>query len=260
MDINEFFASIFFYHHNIRQLDLCITDAFTFLLLLFFSDKGAVRSTATRSAVDLSQFFVRYGDPEEEAVAAFDFLDEINPPKTEFVDQTTELLPNQSNFSSHDTRPELTNKGPDSMVLSNSNEEKRTISEKSETIVKSHDIKNNDKGEHKNKPVKPEKKFFNFTRNKSTKSSDASVKEKESKLPKKIKVKETKDKELVKEKSKIPKFRSASKEQKITKQLNTKTMQDVIIKSTGCKSTSSQSGSHEPIMSLKINNKVVDKL
>jgi len=229
------------------------------LLHIFFPDKGAVRSTATRSAVDLSQFFVRYGDPEEEAVAAFDFLDEINP-KTEFVDQTTELLPNQSNISSHDTRPELTNKGPDNMVLSNGNKEKQTISENSETVVKSQDIKNNDKGEHKNKPTKPEKKFFNFTRNKSTKSSDASVKEKESKLPKKIKIKETKDKESVKEKSKIPKFRSASKEQKITKQMNTKAMQDVIVKSTGCKSTSSQSGSHEPIASLKINNKVVDKL
>jgi hypothetical protein len=98
--------------------------------------------------------------------------------------------------------------------------------------------------------MKPEKKFFNFTRNKSTKSSDASVKEKESKLPKKIKIKETKDKESVKEKSKIPKFRSASKEQKITKQMNTKAMQDVIVKSTGCKSTSSQSGSHEPIAIL----------
>lgn len=256
MDVNKLFASISFYHSdNIRQLGLCITDTFT----LFFLDKGAVRSTATRSAVDLSQFFVRYGDPEEEAVAAFDFLDEINP-KTEFVDQTTELLPNQSNISSHDTRPELTNKGPDNMVLSNGNKEKRTISENSETVVKSQDIKNNDKGEHKNKPMKPEKKFFNFTRNKSTKSSDASVKEKESKLPKKIKIKETKDKESVKEKSKIPKFRSASKEQKITKQMNTKAMQDVIVKSTGCKSTSSQSGSHEPIASLKINNKVVDKL
>jgi hypothetical protein len=69
-------------------------------------------------------------------VAAFDFLDEINP-KTEFVDQTTELLPNQSNISSHDTLPELTNKGPDNMVLSNGNKEKRTISENSETVVKS---------------------------------------------------------------------------------------------------------------------------
>lgn len=245
-----------FCHNNIRHLGLCITDTFTFL---FISDKGAVRSTATRSAVDLSQFFVRYGDPEEEAVAAFDFLDEINP-KNDFVDHTTEFLPNQSNISSHDTRPELPNKGPDNIILSNVSEEKRTISENSETIVKSQEVKTNDKGELKIKPVKPEKKFFNFTRSKSTKSSDASVKEKESKLPKKIKIKETKEKELVKEKSKIPKFRSASKEQKVTKQMNTKTIQDVIVKSTGCKSINSQSGSHEQTTSFKINNKVVDKL
>ncbi|XP_063412241.1 serine-rich adhesin for platelets-like isoform X3 [Mytilus trossulus] len=222
---------------------------------LLGGDKGPVRSTGTRSAVDLSQFFVRYGEPEEEAVAAFDFLDEI--PADPLQQQMTGLTISQSNTVSQCPQTELTNKGPED----NSppvQEPKQLESENSQTKKeKCEDVKGNT--DNKSKLQKPEKKFFNFTRSKSTKSTDNS-KERDSKLPKKVKSKEIKekDKETPKEKSKIPKFRSSSSERKVSKQFSVKTMPENSIKSTGLKHFNS--GSQEHVLSLKTNNRIVDKL
>ncbi|CAC5414653.1 Nck-associated protein 5 [Mytilus coruscus] len=222
---------------------------------LLGGDKGPVRSTGTRSAVDLSQFFVRYGEPEEEAVAAFDFLDEI--PADPLQQQMAGLTISQSNTVSQCPQSELTNKGPENKSLP-VQEQKHLESANSQTKEEKYqDVKGNT--ENKSKLQKPEKKFFNFTRSKSTKSTDNS-KEKESKLPKKVKTKEVKekDKDTPKEKSKIPKFRSSSSEQKVSKQLSVKTMQDNSIKSSSLKHFNS--GSHEHVLSLKTNNRIVDKL
>ncbi|XP_052079340.1 uncharacterized protein LOC127717649 isoform X2 [Mytilus californianus] len=222
---------------------------------LLGGDKGPVRSTGTRSAVDLSQFFVRYGEPEEEAVAAFDFLDEI--PADPLQQQMTGLTISQSNTVSQCPQTELTNKGPENKSLP-VQEQKHLESANSQTKEeKCQDVKGNT--ENKSKLQKPEKKFFNFSRSKSTKSTDNS-KEKESKLPKKVKTKELKekDKDTPKEKSKIPKFRSSSNEQKVSKQLSVKTMQDNSIKSSSLRHFNS--GSHEHVLSLKTNNRIVDKL
>lgn len=222
---------------------------------LLGGDKGPVRSNGTRSAVDLSQFFIRYGEREQEAVAAFDFLDEINS-NTDFIGQTSQSIFNQSNDSSQATLLHVTNHEPDNMShLNTFNKKEMQISDTPDTKVQSQDTKDTGK-ELKNKPVKTEKKFFSFSRSKSSKTPEP-VKEKESKLPKKIKTKEIKDKDSIKEKSKIPKFRSASNDrndQKLVKQNGTKSVQETV------KSNSFKSNFHSEQMPFKLNNKVVDKL
>lgn len=255
-----------------------------------------VKQTVARSAVDLSQFFTRYGEPEKEAVAAFDFLNEV---PVDHLQKEPSSLNDQSNTPVQSPQNDSANQcssschGSHNKVIGQSQTQakesvlevqkkgpehdfkpvvkvKQDVQGNSQSVQKSQEIQGNSQNTQKSQEVKgtestkskiskPEKKFFNFSRNKLSKSTD-SVKEKDSKLPKKVKTKDTKDKDKEtpkdKEKSKIPKFaRSSSVEQKNSKQLSAKNIQE------NGKSGSLKyvhSSSYES--SLKYNSKIVDKL
>lgn len=262
-------------------------------VVFYFAEKAVVKQTAVRSAVDLSQFFTRYGEPEQEAVAAFDFLNEV---PVDPLEQATSLMLGQSNAPlqnslnesanpcsamSHGSQNKLSSqsqmqpnanlneakkKGPEihfkpvvkvkQEVQGNSPsvQKSQEMQGNSQSTQKPQDVKGTDNT--KSKISKPEKKFFNFSRSKLSKSSDT-VKDKDSKLPKKVK---GKDKETPKdkEKSKIPKFaRSSSVEHKTTKQLSAKNIQENG-KAGSLKYFHPSSNDHASV--LKMNSKIVDKL
>lgn len=133
-------------------------------------------TSSPRPALDVSNLFSRYGDNEKEAVAAFDFLDDISPATSQTeISSTCQTEMDQSDQSNVDNVEQLTN---------------QTIGDAKNSVVESQGLDNSNITEPVDQNLNKNSantKNLSTSDNKVNKGSNRTKNKERSKIPKAIK-------------------------------------------------------------------------